>query len=228
MKIPTRNDTRKLPEDMLSEEEIEKMINACEHPRDRALVASLYESGARISELGNLKIKHVKFDQYEAVLMVDGKTGMRRVKIIFSSPYLATWLENHPFRQNPEAFVWVGIGTVGRNVPHRETGRHDGWKYKEGDFDSTLTIEQTLHIPVNRLAGSTWGTSPLQPLTRVLDLKGNIEVNLDHLVTRYLVPRYVYLLGRQGTSVPQELVPAFKLCHMASTPMSLIMHSAPL
>jgi len=35
---------------------------------------------------------------------------------------------------------------------------------------------QTLHIPVNRLAGSTWGTSPLQPLTRILDLKGNIEV----------------------------------------------------
>jgi integrase len=102
---------------MLSEEEIKKMIDACEHPRDRALVASLYESGARISELGNLKIKHVKFDQYGAVLMVDGKTGMRRVRIIFSSPYLATWLENHPFRTDPEAFVWIGIGTVGRNEP---------------------------------------------------------------------------------------------------------------
>jgi integrase len=117
MKIPSRNDCRKLPEDMLSEEEIKKMIDACEHPRDRALVASLYESGARISELGNLKIKHVKFDQYGAVLMVDGKTGMRRVRIIFSSPYLATWLENHPFRTDPEAFVWIGIGTVGRNEP---------------------------------------------------------------------------------------------------------------
>jgi hypothetical protein len=106
-----------------------------------------------------------------------------------------------------------------------ETGRHEGlknpmilnffrrifqrWKYKEGDFDAALTIEQTLHIPVNRLAGSTWGTSPLQPLTRILDLKGNIEVNLDHLVTRYLVPRYVYLLGRQGTSVPQEVIDEF-------------------
>ncbi len=90
-----------------------------------------------------------------------------------------------------------------------ETGRHEGWKYQEGDFDSTLTIEQILHIPVNRLAGSTWGTSPLQPLTRMLDLKSNIEVNLDHLVTRYLVPRYVYLLGRQGTSVPQEVIDEF-------------------
>jgi len=113
----SRKDSRKFPEDMLSEEEIEKMINACEHPRDKALISSLYERGARISEIGNLKIKHVKFDQYGAVLIVDGKTGMRRVRIIFSSPYLATWLENHPFRDNPEAFGWVGIGTVGRNVP---------------------------------------------------------------------------------------------------------------
>ncbi len=38
-----------------------------------------------------------------------------------------------------------------------EIGRHDGWKYKEGEFDAALTIEQILHIPVNRLAGSTWG-----------------------------------------------------------------------
>ena len=83
IKISSRKDSRKLPEDMLSEEEIEKMINACEHPRDRAMIGCLYESGTRISELGNLKIKHVKFDQYGAVLMVDGKTGMRRVRIIF-------------------------------------------------------------------------------------------------------------------------------------------------
>jgi hypothetical protein len=43
----------------------------------------------------------------------------------------------------------------------------------------------------------------------MLDLKSNIEVTLDHLVTRYLVPRYVYLLGRQGTSVPQEVIDEF-------------------
>jgi hypothetical protein len=89
------------------------------------------------------------------------------------------------------------------------TGRHEGWKYLEGELDTTLTLDQVLHVPVNRLAGSTWGTSPLQPLTRILDLKGNVEVNLDHLVTRYLVPRYVYLLGRQGTNVPQEVIDEF-------------------
>jgi len=90
-----------------------------------------------------------------------------------------------------------------------DTGRHNGWKYNEGATVASLSREGLLHIPLNRLAGSTWGTSPLQPLTRMLDLKSNIEVNLDHLVTRYLVPRYVYLLGRQGTSVPQEVIDDF-------------------
>ena len=37
IKIQVRKDARKLPEDMLSEEEIEKMINSCEHPRDKAM-----------------------------------------------------------------------------------------------------------------------------------------------------------------------------------------------
>jgi hypothetical protein len=90
-----------------------------------------------------------------------------------------------------------------------DTGRFDGWRYQENGMDATLKGDQVLHVPINRLAGSTWGTSPLQPLTRILDLKGNVEVNLDHLVTRYLVPRYVYLLGRQGTSVPQDVIDSF-------------------
>ncbi|MDP2845196.1 MAG: hypothetical protein Q8N79_03860 [Candidatus Methanoperedens sp.] len=34
----------------------------------------------------------------------------------------------------------------------------------------------------------------MQPLTRILNLKENIEVNLNALVSRYLVPRYVCIL----------------------------------
>ncbi len=92
---------------------------------------------------------------------------------------------------------------------NNENGRHAGWKFAEGETNAALTREQVLHIPINRLSGATWGTSPLQPLTRILTLKENIEVNLNALVSRYLVPRYVYLLGRPGTSVPQEIIDAF-------------------
>ncbi len=141
MKIGMKMDSKKLPEDLLSEEEVEKMINACEHPRDRALVACLYESGARIGEIGKMKIKHVQFDPQGAVLMLDGKTGMRRVRIISSAPYLAAWIDNHPFRDNPEAFLWIGIGTAGRHEPMR----YDAIRMLLKDIGKRAGIKKRIH-----------------------------------------------------------------------------------
>jgi len=37
----------RLPEELLSEEDVEALIGAARHPRDRALIAVLYESGCR-------------------------------------------------------------------------------------------------------------------------------------------------------------------------------------
>ena len=97
----------KLPEEMLSEEDIKNLINAAENPRDRAFIAILYESGCRIGEMLFLRLKHIKFDQYGAQLLVNGKTGYRRVRIIASSPYLTEWINKHPKRDDPEAPLWV-------------------------------------------------------------------------------------------------------------------------
>ena len=110
-----KNLARKLPEDLLTEDEIRKMIDGAEHPRDKALIGVLYESGCRIGEILTLRCKDIKFDKYGTVLMVNGKTGSRRVRIISSTRYLATWIENHPLRNKETAPLWIGIGTVGRN-----------------------------------------------------------------------------------------------------------------
>jgi integrase/recombinase XerD len=62
-------------------------------------------------------IKHVTFDKYGAILLVDGKTGPRRIRLIACVPALAQWLSVHPFRNDPNSPLWVGLGTVGRNEP---------------------------------------------------------------------------------------------------------------
>lgn len=49
--------------------------------------------------------------------MVNGKTGHRRVRIIASTPTLAEWLNVHPHKNNPDAFVWVVIGDRNRYKP---------------------------------------------------------------------------------------------------------------
>lgn len=49
---------RKLPEEILTRDEVKKLVEAARNPRDRALLMVLYESGARAGELVNIKIKH--------------------------------------------------------------------------------------------------------------------------------------------------------------------------
>jgi integrase len=109
-----RND-RKLPEELLTEEEVKKMIETASHPRDRAAISVLWESGCRVGEFLGLEVKHVVFEETVTRIIVHGKTGSRRIPIIDSTPYLAEWIENHPFKGEPDSPLWMGIGTVGRN-----------------------------------------------------------------------------------------------------------------
>lgn len=73
---------RVLPEELLTEDKVAKMLEVCENSRDRALLLCLDETGDRISELLNLRRKHVQFDEYGATLIVSGKTGAPRVRVI--------------------------------------------------------------------------------------------------------------------------------------------------
>jgi len=104
----------KLPEELLTVEEVNRLIEAADHIRDKAFISTLYESGCRIGELLCLQIRHVCFDNFGAVLLVNGKTGQRRVRVIASASKLYQWYENHPLKENPEAPLWITIGTNSR------------------------------------------------------------------------------------------------------------------
>jgi len=101
---------RELPREILSPEEVQGLIAACDSLRNRALVHVLYESGGRASEILNLRVGDVEFDKLGAVIIVKGKTGMRRIRLVESAPDLQRWLAVHPERRNPEAPLWPGGG----------------------------------------------------------------------------------------------------------------------
>jgi len=119
---------KKLPssEELMTEDDIHKILSATKHPRDRALVSLLWETGCRIGELGNLHIKNVIFDKYGAMLAVQGKTGARKVRVIASTPFLSTWIDSHPHRDNKDAPLWVCIGNVnhGKPISYRGIRQH--------------------------------------------------------------------------------------------------------
>ena len=114
IKTTDKRNNNKLPEELLTEEEVKRMISVAWTPRDRAIISLLWESGCRVGELLTMRIKNVSFEENLTRIAIHGKTGARRVPLLDSTPYLAEWLENHPSRDDPDAFLWVGMGTVGR------------------------------------------------------------------------------------------------------------------
>lgn len=101
--------------DLITEDEVKKLINSADHPRDKAFVSALYESGARIGEIASLQIGNINLDEYGIVLNVNGKTGPRPIRTIASTPYLSTWLQNHPFKDDKNAPLWINIGCTNHN-----------------------------------------------------------------------------------------------------------------
>lgn len=97
---------KSLPKNVPCELEIKKLISAADHPRDKALIFALYESGCRVSEILGLKVGDINFDKYGAYFVVDGKTGQRRIRLIDSVPDLQAWINKHPLKDNAKAPLW--------------------------------------------------------------------------------------------------------------------------
>jgi integrase/recombinase XerD len=95
--------------DLLTPAEIETLITTATYERDRAFIAVLWEAGPRISEIGNMQVKHVTTTAHGYMIDITGKTGTRTPLIISSAPYLAQWLAVHPQRNNPDAPLWVQL-----------------------------------------------------------------------------------------------------------------------
>jgi len=103
------NNHRKLPirpETVLTKQDVADLTKYCMNYRDEALIVTLYESGCRIGEFLNINIEHLLFDGKGIVLVVSGKTGERRIRLVESMPFIKLWLKNHPLKEGP---LWCRI-----------------------------------------------------------------------------------------------------------------------
>lgn len=102
---------KRLPDQLLTQDDILALIKSAPNIRDKAFIATLYESGARIGEIGTLKIKHISFDEYGIKASLSGKTGSRTIRLITCCKYLTDWINQHPHKDNKESPLWVGNTT---------------------------------------------------------------------------------------------------------------------
>lgn len=100
-------------EHLLTSGDVRRLLQAHPRARDKALIAVLYESGMRASELCAINVGSVEFDEYGAVITLPReapglKTGARRIRLLDSTPYLHAWYEAHPRRHESAAPLFYG------------------------------------------------------------------------------------------------------------------------
>ena len=97
-------------EDLPTDEEVQKILSTCaDSSRDKAMLSVHAEAGTRVGELLGMKIKDFTIDKFGGVIKVDGKTGVRPIRIVKSVPYLTKWLNDHPNKDNHDSPLWVYI-----------------------------------------------------------------------------------------------------------------------
>jgi site-specific recombinase XerD/ribosomal protein S27AE len=107
-------ENNRIPE-VLTEEEVFRMIEVATNERDKAMIAVWYEAGLRVAEIATLRIKDVEWqkgDEIKAKIKVRGKTGERVIPLVVSAPYLKRWLEVHPFKENLDAIVFCSFAKM--------------------------------------------------------------------------------------------------------------------
>jgi len=106
----------KIPKNYPTEVQVKKLVDTTHSIRDKAFIMGLYESGCRVSEWGGLKIRDITFIRNGMKVVVSGKTGERKLLLVLTLPYLQSWLSIHPQADNPDAPVWVNMGTRNRGA----------------------------------------------------------------------------------------------------------------
>jgi len=97
----------KIEHELLTIQEVEKLIRKAPTLFERLLLELLFELGAREGEIVHIKIRDVQFDEYSAILTLTGKTGTRKRRAFASVPDLRRYLNDHPRRDDGDSPLFL-------------------------------------------------------------------------------------------------------------------------
>lgn len=162
------------PEDLWTEEDVEKAMKVARSLRDKCMLSVLYETGLRPGEMRGLKIRDVVTNGDMIRLYVSGKTerktGERVVPVLRSYNLLKMWLAQHPKREDPNAWLWTSNGKPFKDVTFRFLFRSLAKKAKINKPSHPYILRHTAltrfykKIPgvANELAGHVMGSTEAQ------------------------------------------------------------------
>ena len=136
--------------DIWTKQEHVIFLHYCGNKRDRCYHAMAIDTGCRPNELLKLRIKDIVFKTAEnstqyAEIQVNGKTGNRTIPLIVCIPYVKDWIDDHPQRSNPHAYLFCGLKkNFGRALTRSTLYNTYVLHYKEEAFPRLL---QDTNVP---------------------------------------------------------------------------------
>lgn len=138
------------PDDMLSRDEIQALRDAAKHPRNRAVIDLFLYTGQRVTAIRTLKIKHVdtQAGTYKLNEDAEGLKGAaenaKRRPLLLAEPSVRNWLQSHPAKDEPEAYLITAQPKYGTPAP-MEPVSHDVFTYLTTKLKDETGIKKPVH-----------------------------------------------------------------------------------
>lgn len=136
---PKRNET-KLPK-FLTGEEVKKVLDVTKNIKHKAVLTTVYSCGLRLSELLELKVSDVKYN--ESVLIIRNTKRERKDRIVNLSPKLIVLLQSYHREYEPEKYFFEGF--AGRKLSPRSVQQILKKSLKDADIRSSATVYTLRH-----------------------------------------------------------------------------------
>jgi integrase len=103
---PSRTDAVD-PDDLLTDDEIDDLLSACENPRDKAFIALLADTGLRIGAIASLRIADIDLSGQAGLISINEGANVKgasgTVPMTWSEGHVAGYLNVHPRRETADA-----------------------------------------------------------------------------------------------------------------------------
>ena len=106
--------------EILDRDELLSIVKYETYKRNKAILILLWDFNARPHEITLMRIKNLRLkEKYgEGEVPYDAKTGSGPILLTFSFPYVRDWLNEHPFKNEPNARLVCNITTGGPVKPN--------------------------------------------------------------------------------------------------------------
>lgn len=120
------------PNDLLTDDEIQALLDAASKPRDKALIALLADTGLRIGAIASLRIRDLDLSGRTTLVSINEEANVKdasgTVPLTWSEAQLTNYLDVHPRRDDEDAPVF-----------HKDAG------YWDGEDDGALAYQYLAH-----------------------------------------------------------------------------------